>query len=169
MQDTPRPQDSNGPQYPSYGPGQPGQQPYGQQPYGQQPYGQVPPGQPPIGGYPPPGGYGAGFGAGYGPGFGYAPPQDHPNANTAMILGLVGLVGSFVCAFPLLASPFALWLGTKAKREIDASGGQLGGRGNAQTGFVTGLIGTILLALGIVALTVFVIIGLSGGFDEPGY
>ena len=120
----------------------------------------MPPGQPPSGGYPPPGGYG--------PGFGYAPPQDHPNASTAMILGLVGLIGGFVCGFTLFASPFALWLGAKAKREIDASGGQIGGRSNAQTGFVTGLIGTILLVLGIIALAVFLAIGFSGGFDETG-
>lgn len=174
MQDTPRPQDSNGPQFPSYGSGEPpqapGQQPYGQQPYGQQPYGQqpsygqpygqVPPGQPPIGGYPP---------AAYGYGYGFSPPQDHPNASTAMILGIVALVGGITCGVPLFAAPFAWWLGAKARREIDASGGQQGGRGNAQAGFVMGIIGTILLVLGIVAIVVFVIAGLSGAFDEPGY
>ena len=33
--------------------------------------------------------------------------------------------------------------------EIDASGGQLGGRGQAQAGYVLGIIGTVLLIFGL--------------------
>jgi hypothetical protein len=48
-----------------------------------------------------------------------------------------------------LASPFAIWLGRKSMREIDASGGRMGGRGQAQAGFIMGIIGTALWALGL--------------------
>jgi hypothetical protein len=139
----------------AYGGAAYGQQGYGQQPYGQQPYGQ---------------GYGQqGYGQpGYGqpvygyPGAGYpAMPQvaDHPKATQAMVLGLVGLIGGFLCGLPVLASPFAWVIGARAKREIDASGGMLGGRDKAMVGMVTGIIGTVLLVL--VVLFVLFIIGIA--------
>ena len=155
MQDTPGTPGPHDPDRPSSGPGQP--------PHGQPPYWQVPAGQPPFGGYPPPTGYGYSP-----PGYGYSPPQDHPNASTAMVLGIIAVVGGVSCGLPLFAAPFAWWLGAKAKREIDAAGGQWGGRGNAQAGFVLGIIGTVLLVLGIAAIVVFVILGVSGAFDETG-
>jgi hypothetical protein len=49
-------------------------------------------------------------------------------------------------------------MGLASKRRIDASGGQLGGRGNAQAGFIMGILGTILLVLAVLALTAFIII-----------
>ena len=70
----------------------------------------------------------------------YAP--DHPQATTALVLGIVGIV---VCAG--LLSPVAWWIGKKAVDEIDASQGRLGGRGAAQAGFILGIIGTCILAL----------------------
>ena len=70
-------------------------------------------------------------------------PPDHPQAVTAMVLGILGLV---CCG---LASPFAIWLGRKSMREIDASGGRVGGRGQAQAGFILGIIGTALWVLGL--------------------
>jgi hypothetical protein len=108
--------------------------PYGQPaPYGQ-PY--PPPGMPGYG-YPPmPGAYP------------YAPPA-HPQSMTALILGIVGLL---CCA---LASPFAIWLGQKSMREIDASGGQLGGRGQAQAGFILGIVG---VAIWVVALLFYFVL-----------
>ncbi|QWC86152.1 DUF4190 domain-containing protein [Nocardioidaceae bacterium] len=118
---------------------QPGQQ-YGQQPQQQGPYGQ-------------PGQYG-----------GYAPP-DHGRATVALVLGLVSLIGGLVCGVPLLASPFALVIGRKAVREIDASGGRLGGRGQAMAGYVMGIIGVVLLALGIIAIVLFFGLIASFGFS----
>jgi len=70
----------------------------------------------------------------------YAP--DHPQATTALVLGIVGMV---VCGG--LLSPFAWWIGKKAVNEIDASQGRLGGRGAAQAGYILGIIGTCILAL----------------------
>jgi hypothetical protein len=126
------PFDPNEPLYgnpPAYGP--PGySQGYPPPPPG--PYGQPypPPGMP---GYPPmpPGPYP------------FAPPP-HPQSMTALVLGIFGLL---CCA---LASPFAIWLGQKSMREIDASGGQLGGRGQAQAGFILGIVGAVIWAIAVV-------------------
>ena len=46
----------------------------------------------------------------------------------------------------------------KAKREIQASHGQLGGASNAQAGYVTGIIGTVLLVLAVIAAVVALIV-----------
>lgn len=122
-----------------------------QQQYGAGGYGYPPP--PP----PPPGAAYPGAGAPY-PGAGAPYPQpypvgypggypmplpDHPQANTAMILGILGLV---CCQF---LAPFALITGRKSMQEIDASGGRYGGRGQAQAGFIMGIIGSALLVLGV--------------------
>jgi len=132
-------------QQPDYGPQQP---PHGQQQgYGQQ--------QPPYGQQP-------GYGAPYPPGYGYPPVQNHPSAQTSMVLGLVGVIGFFFCVITVLLSPFAWAMGAKARREIDASNGALGGRDKATVGFVTGIIGTALLALALLAvigLVVFLVTG----------
>lgn len=136
--------------------------PYGQQPaYGQQPgYGDQPAyGQQP--GYGDPSAYGQQPYGAYGqqPGYGYGAPQvqSHPNATTAMVLGLVGLIGSFICGITIFLSPFAWWLGSKARKEIDAEPQRYSGREMATTGYVTGIIGTILLVLAILAVIAFII------------
>lgn len=96
------------------------------QPYGNQP--------------PPPGGYGA-------------PPQDHPKATTALILGIVGL------ACCQILGPFAWMTGKKAVSEIDASGGRLGGRGKAQAGYILGIIATVILILWVLFLILAAVTG----------
>lgn len=78
-----------------------------------------------------------------------APPPyaaDHPQAVLSLVLGVVGVVACGVVA------PFAWWLGRRAVREIDASHGRLGGRTLAQVGYVLGIVGTVLLALGALFL-----------------
>ncbi|MGI9123778.1 MAG: DUF4190 domain-containing protein [Mycobacterium sp.] len=99
---------------------------------------------PPPGYYPPPPGY---------PAPAYAQPPAHPQATTAIVLGILGLV---LCG---VAAPFALWLGRKSMTEIDASGGRLSGRGQAQAGFIMGIIGTVFLAIGLI----LVFTGVIGG------
>lgn len=108
--------------------GQPSQQPY-QQPYGQPAYGQQP--------------------------YGYAPmAPKHPSATTAMVLGIVGLVGIAVCGgITLVLSPFAWVTGAKAVREIDAAPpGTYSGRDQANAGKIMGIVGTILLIISVVAV-----------------
>lgn len=100
------------------------------------------------------------------PGYGYPPqpypgyaypvaPPDHPRATTAMVLGILALV---CCQ---LTGPFAWVIGARAVKEIDASGGRLGGRGQAVAGKVLGIVGTVLLVL-VIAYFVLVI-GLALG------
>jgi hypothetical protein len=137
--------------------GQPGQ-PYGQtygQPYGQ-PYGQQPPYGQPYGQQPP---YGQ---PGY-PAWGAPQAPQDGGAQAALIVGIVSLgLGVLACGLGFLGSPVAWVLGHRAKKRIDASNGALGGRGNAQAGFVLGIVGTVLLALAVLALVVFlVLLGLS--------
>jgi hypothetical protein len=81
--------------------------------------------------------------------YGYPVAQDHPKAVTAMVLGILGLV---MCQ---LVSPFAWAMGKRTLAEIDASGGRLGGRGQAQTGFVLGIVGTVLLGVGLLFLVIY--------------
>lgn len=140
-------------QYGQYG--QPGQQQYGQPPYQQpDPYQQA-------------GQYGQGY-QGYGQPYGtFTPaPPNHPQATTAMVLGLVGLVGSLVlCGLTLVVSPFAWALGRNSLKEIEASQGRLGGESSARAGMIMGIIGTVLLGLGllmIIGFAVVVAIGTAG-------
>ena len=127
--------------------------PYPQQPHGGEPgpYGgqhQDPyAGQPQQPGQP---GYGYGYGP---PPVQYAP--DHPRATTSLILGILGIV---LCQ---VLGPFAWWIGKRTVDEIDASQGRLGGRGSAQAGYIMGIIGTVLLAFGLIALVVWIILAVA--------
>lgn len=135
--------------YPGEGqpPQDPSNEPTAPQPGYWEQQGQQPPQQPP----PPPQQYAY-------PPQGYAQPapqgyaMDHPKATTSLVLGILGVV---LCS---IVAPFAWSMGKKTLTEIDASGGQLGGRGSAQAGYVLGIVGTVLLAVGIVFLIIYVII-----------
>ncbi|NGN92742.1 DUF4190 domain-containing protein [Nocardioides sp. KC13] len=163
------------PTQPMYG------QTYGEQPsnpYGGATFDQNPPVPPaPTAGYgqtPPPPTYGGqpGYGqAPYGAPAAYSAQVGTPDsgATTAMVLGIIGLAGGFFCGLPIVLSPFALFMGLSAKKRIDAAAGALTGRGNAQAGFILGIIGTVLLVLSIVVITIVIIIGVSGGFDDSSY
>ena len=105
-----------------------------QSPYEQPQY--PPAGQPQ---YAPPGGPAYG----YQPGYPSVAPPEHPKAMTSMVLGLLGL---FLCQ---LVSPFAWSIGKRTLNEIDASSGRIGGRGQAQAGYILGIIGTLVLGLGV--------------------
>lgn len=148
-----------------------GQSPYGQT-YGQTPYGQQPP--PPASAY-----------QGYGqqPGYGTPPPMPYgqspyggvagvqdSSATTAMVLGIVGLASVVLCAGALLIlSPVALFMGRASRNRIDASNGALRGRGEAQAGFVTGIIGTVMLGIGVIVLILVVIIGVVASSSDDNY
>jgi hypothetical protein len=85
------------------------------------------------------------------PAYGTVTP-DHPRATLALILGILGIVACMVVA------PFALVIGRGAVKDIDASGGRLGGRSMAQAGFILGVIGTVILGLSVIAGVVLVIV-----------
>ena len=84
------------------------------------------------------------------------PPPDHPQAITALVLGILGVV---LCG---VLAPFAWVIGGRAVREIDASQGQIGGRGAANAGRILGIVGTVLLVLAVLGLVLFIgLIGLT--------
>ena len=136
-------------------PQDPNQPPSGEQPgYGQQQSGQPaqdPNAQPPYGGQPP---------YGQAPGYPMAYAPDHPKATTSLILGILGIV---ICG---IIAPFAWRMGKRTVAEIDASQGQLGGRGSAQAGYILGLIGTILLGLGLLFAVGAVVLGVLGAMSD---
>lgn len=132
------------------------QDPYGQQQPGQQPPASGYPGHEPQPGQQPPGYQQPGYPQQGFPqqGFGPPPVPKHPQAQMAMVLGIVALGGGAICLLPIFVSPFAWYFGAKARREMAASPGRWSGQGDAQAGFVMGIIGTVLLAL---ATVVFII------------
>lgn len=69
-----------------------------------------------------------------------------------LVLGVLGLVACQVL------SPIAWSMGNRVVREIDESGGQLGGRETANVGRICGIVGTVLLAMGILGLLMFLLV-----------
>jgi len=89
------------------------------------------------------------------------PPPSNGNATAALVLGICGIV---VC--PIICSILAIVFAKMAYREIDASGGHQGGRGNAQAGLVLGWVGLALWGLGIIAYIVLVVVVFSFARDD---
>ena len=121
--------------------------PSGQPPPGQPPPGQPPPGQPPPGpGYPP-----------Y-----YQPKPRHPQALTVLILGLVATAGGVISGgLGFIVGPIAWVMGARAKREIDAEPGRWDGEDLINIGYILGIVGTVLLALGVL-VTIAAIVAVIG-------
>ena len=69
-----------------------------------------------------------------------------PNSTLAIIALVAGILG--VTFFPLVGSLVAVIVGPMAKREIDESGGTLGGEGLAQIGMILGWVGLALWLCG---------------------
>jgi hypothetical protein len=90
------------------------------------------------------------------PPYGYVMQADHPQATTVLILGIVSIV---VCG---LVGPFAWVMGNRVVREIDASGGQYGGRSSANAGRIIGMIVTILLGISLLFVAGVVVVALIG-------
>jgi hypothetical protein len=156
---------------PGYGSGQPGYGPGHGQPgypgHGQPGYGQGGPGPPPPYGYDPNQAYGYGQGGQHPYGFGQQGPHgayypagarpEHPGAVPSLVIGIIALLGGIICGLPLVVGPWAWVKGKRTMDEIDASGGRLAGRGQAQAGFVCGIIATVLLGIAVIVLVLAVI------------
>ena len=80
----------------------------------------------------------------------------HPQANTALILGIVAVSGFVLCGLTLLVGPFAWSTGARVRREIDAAPQQYGGRTEAVIGMVCGIVATAAIVLGLLALVAVV-------------
>lgn len=109
----------------------------------------------------------AGWGTAWTPAYGPLLPgtQEHKGASTAMVLGIIAMVSMVVSLFccvtlpGVLCAPFAWVKGARAKREIDASPGVYGNRGQAAAGVVMGIIGSVvglLLVLAFVGVAVLI-------------
>ncbi len=83
---------------------------------------------------------------------GYQPVPDHPQATTVLVLGIIGiLIG--------VTAPVAWVMGSRAKREIEASGGRLGGLQQVTIGWILGIVMTILLVISVIGFVlIFVVV-----------
>jgi hypothetical protein len=70
--------------------------------------------------------------------------QDHSQATVAVVLGAIAL-----CTGLLFLSPVTWALGSHALAEIDSAPGVYSNRGMAQAGRILGIIGTAILAVGL--------------------
>ena len=111
-----------------------------------EPVGDAPPSESPPGYWQPPPGWQPGGQPQYGHRMTWQPAPPTPGAATASLL--VGITA--VVLLPLVG-PVAVWLGSRAKRRIDASQGALGGRAVASWGVWMGWVG-VLLTLVMAAL-----------------
>jgi hypothetical protein len=80
-----------------------------------------------------------------------APPREHPHGTLILIFGIIGI---FVTIF----APIAWYMGSKASREIQASGIQYSNESNVNAGRILGMVLSIiwLVFVGIMILTVAV-------------
>ena len=79
---------------------------------------------------------------------------DHPRATAAFAVGIVSLVGA-VLVLPAALGPLACYLGISARRSIDREPHRWGGRGQATSGLVMGIVASAVLALLAVTSLVF--------------
>jgi Domain of unknown function (DUF4190) len=85
----------------------------------------------------------------------YQPQSTSGDAIAALVLGICGFV---VC--PLVCSILAIVYAQKAKRDIRASGGRVGGDAYATAGLILGWVGVgicVLTVMAFVAMFVFAI------------
>jgi len=72
-------------------------------------------------------------------------PAGNKKALWSMILGILSL---FCCG--VVTGVAAIVLSQQAKQEIAASGGMQSGAGQAQAGFILGIIGVVISVIGII-------------------
>lgn len=88
-------------------------------------------------------------GAGVPPPAPYPPTSgDRTNAGLALALSILGLV---LCG---LLAPVGMVMGRNELQRIDSGFGDLSARGMAQAAWIIGLIGTVILALGVLFLVI---------------
>jgi len=116
---------------------------------------------------------------GYPAQYGYAAAPARPNAGSAVAVGVLGigsLVVLFTCLIGFIPAIIALVLAPGAQREIEQSGGRLGGEGLIQAGkicsWITLGLTALLLVVAIVAIVAVVVsveTGAGAGTPVPGY
>ena len=82
-------------------------------------------------------------------------------AVTSMVLGIVGIIFLFPLG-PFLG-PASIALGHRAKKRIAASG-TVEGMGYAQAGYILGIVGSVMAALGLIFFGICIAVISSSGF-----
>jgi len=94
----------------------------------------------------------------------------HPQATTAMVLGIASVAGLVTCQLLLVLGPVAWVMGSRACQEMDAAPGRWQGRDQANAGRIMGIIATVLLVLGVLAIAVVIVsivaFGAFGDWDS---
>ena len=80
--------------------------------------------------------------------------QGYPEASQAITALVLGILGIVVCQ---ILAPFAWSIGKKELEAIDAGRRPPENRGNANAGKILGIIGTVMLGLGLLALVAVVL------------
>ena len=83
-------------------------------------------------------------------------PQEHPQGTTVLILGILGF-------FVGVTAPFAWYLGSKAMKEIRASGATYSNVQQINIGRILGMILTIIYLLFVVGFIIFLIVIVAAG------
>jgi multisubunit Na+/H+ antiporter MnhB subunit len=83
----------------------------------------------------------------------YGALPEHPQGTAILVLGIVGL-------FVTICAPIAWYMGSKAQKEIAASGFHYANEQNIKIGKILGMVLTILAIVGIVIAIIAVIIAI---------
>lgn len=93
------------------------------------------------------------------------PPQfpsdsgQYPEASQSTTILVLGILGLIICG---VLAPFAWVMGNKELEAIDAGRRPIENRGTANAGRILGIIGTVLLAIGIiVVIFIFLFVGIA--------
>ena len=90
----------------------------------------------------------------------YGAPPEHPQGTAILVLGIVGI-------FVTICAPIAWYLGSKAQKEIAASGVHYANEQNITIGKILGMVLTILaivgVVVGVVAMVVLFGLAAAGG------
>ena len=89
------------------------------------------------------------------------PTQQHPQANLALILGILGTVLGMTCVVGGLVGIGGIVMGRRVRNEIDAEPGRYMGRSQAVGGIVTGIIGVSIFTLVTVLIVLAVVAGIA--------
>ena len=77
-----------------------------------------------------------------------------------MTLGLVSLIGGWMLCLPVVVGPFAWVMANNDLREIRAGRMDPSGEGMTRTGQVCGILATLVLVLGLLAIGFFCVVGM---------
>ena len=82
-------------------------------------------------------------------------PREHPQGTTVLVLGILGF-------FVVVTAPFAWYLGSKATKEIRASGAYYSNTQQINVGRILGIVVTLLYGVGLLLVIIFAVIFAAG-------